>query len=77
MTYELWDTESGNLVQAYGSEAEALALVRAALDAYGSTYAADLALLVDSGRGDVKTLAAGEELAARARAATASVAGSH
>jgi hypothetical protein len=71
MTYELWDTESGNLIQAYESESDALALVRAALDAYGPSYATDLALLVDSGRGDLRTLAAGTELAGRARAAVA------
>jgi hypothetical protein len=76
MTYELWDTESGNLIQAYENEADALALVRAALDAYGSSYATDLALLVDTGRGDLKTVAAGMELAERARTA-GSVAGAH
>jgi hypothetical protein len=74
MTYELWDIEAGNIIQTYDTEADALALVRAALDAYGPAYAADLALLLDRGRGDLTTLAAGKELAERARTAAAPVA---
>lgn len=77
MIYELWDTESGNLIQAYESEADALALVRSAVDAYGAEYAADLALLLDSGRGDLTTIASGQDLAQRARAAAISVAEPH
>jgi hypothetical protein len=76
MTYELWDVETGNIIQTYESEAEALALVRAAVETYGPGYAEDLVLLLDRGRGNLATLAAGRELAERARAA-ASVAESH
>jgi hypothetical protein len=77
MTYELWDTESGNLIQTYERETDALALVHAAVEAYGAEYAADLALLLDRGRGDLTTVASGRELAERARAAAVSVAETH
>ena len=33
--YELWDTVSGNLVDVFGSEAEALAVIRDACRAHG------------------------------------------
>jgi hypothetical protein len=66
--YELWNTESRNIVGA--SAAEALALVQEAIDAHGANYADMLALIVDDGEA-VQTLAIGAELAARARPAAA------
>jgi hypothetical protein len=40
MLYELWDTESGTLLGAYSTEAEALAVVRANVQRYGAEYVA-------------------------------------
>jgi hypothetical protein len=44
MHWELWDTETGNLVGDYDSEADALAVVRNALCRHGPSVAAALAL---------------------------------
>jgi hypothetical protein len=44
MHWELWDTESGNLVGDYDSEADALAVVRDALRKQGPSVVATLAL---------------------------------
>lgn len=44
MHWELWDTDSGNLVGEYSTETEALAIVRDALDRHGSAVVATLAL---------------------------------
>jgi hypothetical protein len=46
-TYELWDTSTSNLVAAHGSEAEALAFVRAYADEHGTAYPASWVLLWD------------------------------
>lgn len=35
MTFELWDTESGNRLAAYPSEIDAIAFVKTVIDAYG------------------------------------------
>jgi hypothetical protein len=47
MIFELWDVEGGGLVGAWDSEAEALAVVRANLDAFGPAYLAPWVLLRD------------------------------
>ena len=44
MHWELWDTESGNMVGDYDSEADALAVVREAVRRYGANVANTLAL---------------------------------
>jgi hypothetical protein len=44
MHWELWDTESGNMVGDYDSEAEALAVVREAVRRHGPGVVATLAL---------------------------------
>ena len=76
MTYELWDTETGNIVGAYATEAEALAMVQRAIGAYGAGYAEGLAVDFDDEEADVQTLAIGAELAARAQAAPPAAAAS-
>ena len=43
--YELWDTTSGNAVDGFGSEQEALAAVRDARTRYGASYAEAWALI--------------------------------
>jgi len=67
--YELWDTDSGNVLGSFGTEGQASALVR---DLAGSPLRSRALSLVwggedDEERGDV--IAAGGELLARARMA--------
>ena len=59
--YELWDTDSGNLVGAYGSERAALEAVR------GMSQVEHLALAREVG-GQTRPIAEGAALAARAGA---------
>lgn len=68
MIYELWDIESGNLVGAFETEVEALAMVREVIDLHELSYADALALVRDDDRADVETLAVGAALVARAKA---------
>lgn len=65
--YELWDTESRNLLDDFDTEAEALEAVREliALNGPGTTDALALTLVTADGR--MTTLAMGDALAARAR----------
>jgi hypothetical protein len=71
VVFELWDTETANMVGSYATEAEALGVVRRAIEAYGAGYADGLALVLDDEVNDVQTLAIGAELAARAKGADA------
>jgi hypothetical protein len=71
MHWELWDTESGNMVGDYASEADALTVVRDALRRHGSSVVASLALGAehDDDLGDDDNLPpviSGQDLAARA-----------
>src|SRR5437867_9689628 len=49
MNWELWDTESGNMVGDYASESEALNVVRDALRRHGSSGVVTLALGAEHG----------------------------
>jgi hypothetical protein len=69
MNYELWDTETGNMIDCYDHEDDALALVRAGTIQFGVSYAETLALLREDETGNLTQIAAGIELAERARAA--------
>jgi hypothetical protein len=62
MTYELWDTDSGNLLGAYESERAALDAVRAL------TRVPHLALAREDAEGRTVPIAQGAALAARAGA---------
>ena len=42
--YELWDLQTGNMIDAFGSEREALAAVRAAIERHGLGYVTSWAL---------------------------------
>ncbi len=66
MTFELWDTVTRNIIGAYDTEADALAVVSAAIRAHGPAYADPIALVRDDPDGDVLTLALGPDLARRA-----------
>jgi hypothetical protein len=70
MHWELWDTETGNLVGDYDSEDEALAVIRDALRRFGPTAIAPLALGAehdDEGGldDDLPPVLQGEDLVAR------------
>jgi hypothetical protein len=69
MHYELWHVPSGNLVNTFASEAEALAVVRRALQQRGQSHAEQFALGVEDRRGQTRAIASGAELVARAVAA--------
>ncbi len=56
MHYELWDVQTGNIINTYRTEAAALAVVRELLDANGQAYGEALALGRADDRG--KTLVA-------------------
>jgi hypothetical protein len=76
MIFELWDTEGGGLVGAWDSEAEALAIVRANLNAYGPDYLAPWLLLRDDDPDrELVLVAEGDALIERARAAEPAAAG--
>ncbi len=64
--YSLWETASGNIINTYDTEAQALAVVRATIAEHGRDAVATLALARETNRG-VKQLAEGESLAERAR----------
>lgn len=65
MIYEIWDTETGNIVGAYASEREALTIVARAMAELGAEYVAAWVL----GRTDdtSEPVIEGPELADRAR----------
>ncbi len=66
-TYQLWDNASGNLIEDYDTEREALLYVREEIETYGSDVARSWALLCDSGIGAVIMVAQGMGLIHRAR----------
>jgi hypothetical protein len=69
--FEIWDTESRNLLGDFDSEDAALALVRDILATNGAEIASTLALVSEDTRGQFKTLAHGTELLERARSLAA------
>ncbi len=69
--YELWETRSGNLLEAFDTEAQALDAVTRTAARYGDAAVETFALVstdTDDEDGDVAAIAAGAELLARARA---------
>ena len=71
VAYEIWDTETNNLIGAYETLDTALAVVRRALEAHGVDYVATLALGFEDSRGHSRTVAEGHQLVDRARALAA------
>lgn len=72
MHWELWDTETGNMVGDYATEAAALMIVRDAMRRHGTAIAATLALGAeydDEGGADddLPPVLHGPELISRAR----------
>jgi redox-sensitive bicupin YhaK (pirin superfamily) len=67
MYYELWDLRSGNIINTYDSEAEALTVVRGLVELNGSDYADVLSLSVSDDDDNVTLVAKGTALARRAQ----------
>ena len=67
MSYELWDTETRNLVETFETEDEALAAVRELVAVNAAVYPAALALALEDDEGETTVIARGQQLAARAR----------
>ena len=67
MAYEIWETQTGNLVASFSREQDALTLVRDAIAAHGEAYARSLALVCEDEAGHTTTLAIADQLLARAR----------
>lgn len=66
-TYELWETRSGNLMESFSSESEALAAVADVIERFGGGYAESIALVFEDNHGRSKLLAEGVALAERVR----------
>ncbi len=64
--YEIWDTESRNLLDDFDTEAEAIEAVRELIAVNGAACTAALALTRVTVDGSMQTLAIGTELALRA-----------
>ncbi len=71
MTFQLWETESANLVGSYPTEDAALAIVRQTVESHGREIVDSLLLLRETTRGRLAKVAEGPDLAdlALARAA--------
>ena len=67
MTYELWETQTGNLVASFSREQDAMALVRDAVATHGEAYVRSLALVSEDETGHSATIAVADQLLARAR----------
>ncbi len=67
MTYELWDTDSRNVIGQFDSEADALAAVLEAVQLNGAESAETFTLIGAFDDGAVKGLAGGRELVELAR----------
>ena len=67
-SYELWDSESRNLLGAYASEDEALTVVRQAIQKHGPPVVATLFLAHEDDDGRSTTIASGGDLLRRAEA---------
>ena len=75
MSYELWDTDTGNLVEAFEDEMSALIAARELIAINSDVYPAMLTLLAISNQGDLSTIASGDVLGARANAAMSAARG--
>jgi hypothetical protein len=62
MTYELWDTDVGNLVAHRQSDVETALLIRALVDHHGTAQADSLSLSIDDADGNQEQLLTGAGL---------------
>lgn len=63
MAYDLWDVESGNIVNTFETEREALSVVRTLLDLNGPAYVQALSLGYEDDDGSMRIVAEGDHLA--------------
>lgn len=65
-SYELWNVESGNIIGAFTTTDEALAVVQHLIDSFGQSYALELSLgrRDGDGDGDVTIVGEGSQLVA-------------
>ena len=63
MTYELWDTKTRNAIGGFASQAEALAVVREAIERHGREYVDMLFLGCEDENGRSRRIARGQALA--------------
>jgi hypothetical protein len=66
MSYELWDTETGNMVETFEDEPSALRAARELIALNAEVYPEMLTLLAVDERGELATVAAGDALGALA-----------
>lgn len=64
--FEIWDSESNNLVAHFATESEALAMIRDAIRRHGAACVEPLVLLRVGPRGGLSAVASGTALAERA-----------
>lgn len=62
MIYDLWDSESGNVVGTFDTKEDALSVVRQALAKHGSEYVETLLFGQQDSRGRTKAIARGKKL---------------
>ena len=67
MFYELWDVRSGNIINTYDTEAEALDVVRQLVDLNGLEYVGALSLSFEDDAENLMLVAKGAALAQRAQ----------
>jgi hypothetical protein len=67
--YDLWDSETGNIIAVFDTKAEALSVVREALSRHGEEYVESLLLGQEDSRGHTSPLAQGKDLVRLARSA--------
>lgn len=63
MAYDLWDVESGNIVNTFETERGALSVVRMLLDLNGQEYVQALSLGYEDDEGSMRIVAEGDHLA--------------
>ncbi|MFN8635245.1 MAG: hypothetical protein U0893_15450 [Chloroflexota bacterium] len=76
MAYDLWDVESGNIVNTFETEREALTVVNTLLMLNGAGYAEALSLGYEGEDGSMQIVAEGVSLATRAASVSTSPAAS-
>jgi hypothetical protein len=67
MSYELWDTETRNIIEAFESEDDALQAARELVAVNPAVYPDALALVFEDDEGESRLVARGAGLATRAR----------
>jgi hypothetical protein len=67
MSYELWDTETRNIIETFESEEDALQAARELVAVNATVYPGALALVFENDAGESTLIARGTGLASRAR----------